>query len=160
MTVNKILEEIENLLVNAGRVPFTNKCIIEEDDLAQLLDELRDALPQEIMEAKRIINERQRILEEAQQEARKIVEQAQTYISRLTDENVINKQAQEQAAEIVARAAREARELEYSANKYADDVFKYLEENLEKVLSVIRESHKSIQQAAADKEACPQKEKR
>jgi len=32
MTVEEIIEEMEALLLEAARVPFTNKRIIEEDD--------------------------------------------------------------------------------------------------------------------------------
>ena len=42
MAVNDILDEIENLVVDARRVVFTNKCILEEDDLIRLVDELRN----------------------------------------------------------------------------------------------------------------------
>lgn len=146
MTINEVLDEMENLLLEAGRVPFTNKRIIEEDDLAQLLDELRDVLPSEVMEAKRIISERQRILDDAQQEAQNIVDQAKTYISRLTDENVISRQAQEQASEIIAQANKNSQQLHQDARTYAEDVFKHLENNLQQALEVIHEGHKELQQ--------------
>ncbi len=45
MAVNDILDEIENLVVDARRVVFTNKFSIEEDDLILLVDELRNELP-------------------------------------------------------------------------------------------------------------------
>ena len=40
MTVDGILDELESLLIDASRVPFTNKRIIEEDDVMKLLDYL------------------------------------------------------------------------------------------------------------------------
>ena len=49
------------------------------------------------MEANRIITERKLILEQAQRDAQNIVEQAKNYIHKLTDENSITRQAQEQA---------------------------------------------------------------
>lgn len=146
MNIEQILEELENLLLEAPRVPFTNKRMIEEDDLARLLDELREALPGEVMEANHIISGRQRILEEAQKEAQNIVDQGKTYVSRLTDENIITRQAQEQASEILNQARKAAHELQCDANDYADNVFTHLENNLEKALEVIRQGHANINQ--------------
>ncbi|SDF76930.1 ATPase [Sporolituus thermophilus] len=147
MKTIEILDEMENLLVEAAKVPFTNKLIIEEDDLGRLMDELRETVPGEIVEAKRILAERQRILDEAQREAQTIIEQAKSYILKLTDENIITRQAQEQANEIIQQAQKEARELHNQALIYASEVFKQIEANLEKALEVIRQGHGSLQQS-------------
>lgn len=146
MSIEQILEELENMLLEAPRVPFTNKRMIEEDDLARLLDELRESLPGEVREANHIISDRQRILEEAQREAQNIVDQGKNYISKLTDENIITRQAQEQANEIINQARKAAHELEIDASSYADSVFTHLEKNLEKALEVVRQGHVSINQ--------------
>jgi vacuolar-type H+-ATPase subunit H len=147
MTIEGILDELESLLIDAARVPFTNKRILEEDDVARLLDELREALPGTIAEASKIMAERQRILEEAQKEAHIIVEKAKSYTIKLTDENIITKQAQEQGAEIVTQAQQQASDLQNDAIAYADDVFKHLSGNLEKALDVVRQGHNELHQS-------------
>lgn len=146
MSIEKILEEMENLLLDAPRVPLTNKRVVEEDDLARLIDELREEFPGEIMEATRIMQDRQHILEDAQKQAQNIVDQAKSYITKLTDENIITQQAQEQANEIVLQARKAARDLQNESYIYAEDVFKYLEVNLEKSLEVVRQSHSDLKQ--------------
>ena len=146
MNIEQVLEELENMLLEAPRVPFTNKRMIEEDDLARLLDELREALPNEVREANHIINDRQRILEDAQREAQNIVDQGKSYVSKLTDENIISRQAQEQANEIVNQARKTAYELQNDASVYADSVFNHLEKNLEKALEIVRQGHSSLNQ--------------
>lgn len=147
MTIEEILEEMETLLLEGGRVPFTNKRLLEEDDLGSLIDELREVLPGELMEAKRIIAERQQILDQAQKEAQSIVDQAKSYISKMTDENSITRQAQEQANEIILQAKKSARDLQADSVGYADEVFCYLEENLARTLEVIRQSHAKLHQS-------------
>lgn len=146
MAIEEILDEIENILVDSTRVPFTNKLVVEEDDIIRLLDELRDVLPQEIKDAAKIVSERQRILEEAQKEAQNIVDQAKVYVTKLTDENIISKQAQEQANEIVLQARKAARDLQQESVVYAEDVFKHLESNLQKALEVVQQGHSHLQQ--------------
>ncbi|MEN6413471.1 MAG: ATPase [Veillonellales bacterium] len=150
MTIEEVLEEIENLVLDAARVPFTNKRVLEEDDIARLLDDLRDVMPTELMEAKRILSERSHIMEEANKEAQNIVDQAKIYVAKLTDENVVTKQAQEQANEIVATAQQAARNLQNDAICYADDVFNHLEANVQKVLEVVQSGHKELRQNNQD----------
>lgn len=146
MTIEKLLDDMENLLVEAARVPFTNKRVIEEDDLAKFLDDLRELMPKELDEAKHIVAERQRILDEAQKEAQSIVEQAKTYCIKLTDENLINKQAQEQANELVMQARKTAKDLQSDAVSYADEVFKHVLVHLERTLEVVQQGHRELQQ--------------
>ena len=168
MKVEEILEEMENILLESGRVPFTNKRLVEEDDMARLIDELRDAMPSQLVEAGRIVSDRQRILEEAQQKSDEIIQQAKAYHSKLTDENLITRQAQEQAneivtnarkeseqtlreaeekaAEIMAQAQKSAQELAMDAASYADQVFELVEANLSQSLETVRKGHDDLKQ--------------
>lgn len=152
MNIDELLDELENLLIDASRVPFTNKRVVEEDDLARIIDGLRDALPKDIAEAKQIVSERKRILEDAQREGQNIIEQAKNYVMKLTDENVITQQAQEHASSIIAEAQKAARELQTDAIGYADSVFKHLEANIEEVLGVVRAAHGSLQKQRTEKQ--------
>jgi vacuolar-type H+-ATPase subunit H len=150
MTIDEILDEMENLLLESARVPFTNKRLVEEEALGQLMDELRENLPGELMEANRVLTERKQILEQAQKDAQNIVEQAKTYIHKLTDENTITRQAQEQANEVLQQARKTARDLQADSIAYADDVFSFLAENLEKSLEVLRQGRNSLHQTKSD----------
>lgn len=152
MNIDEILNEMENMLLDAARLPFTNKRVIEEDDFAKLLDELREALPNDLSDAKHIINERQRILEDAQKEAQNIVDQAKNYVLKLTDENIITQQAQEHANEIILQAKSSASALEKDSIIYANDVFERLETNLQRALEIIKVGHNELHQQKSSKE--------
>lgn len=151
MTFEGILDELESLMIDASRVPFTNKRVLEEDDVIRLLDDLREKLPNEIVEATHIVAERQRILEHAQEEAQKIIEQAKSYAIKLTDENTIAKQAQEHSNEIVILAHKEAADLRDDAVAYADNVFKHLEGQIERTLEVVRQGRSEMNQSKQHK---------
>ena len=146
MNIEGIIDELENLLLDASHLPFTSKRLLEEDDVVKLLDELREKLPGELAEASRIVAEKQRILEQAQEEGQKIIDQAKAYANKLTDENVIAKQAQEQSSDIVSQAHKEAGNLRNDAVIYADSVFKHLEGQIERALEVVRQGHSELSQ--------------
>jgi len=142
--IERILDEMERLLMDSARVPFTNKRVIEEDELAGLIDGLRDNLPRELRDAGRVILERNRIIEEAQKESQALVDEARAYAARLSEEHIIVRQAQEQAAAIIQKAEGEARKLQSEVEAYADTVFSQLEKNVEKVLEVVRAARSSL----------------
>jgi F0F1-type ATP synthase membrane subunit b/b' len=144
MKVEEILSDMEAVILESPRVPFTNKRIIEEDDLASVMDDLRDAMPSELADAKRIISDRQRLLDDAQREAQNIIDQAKAYVVKLTDENMITRQAQEQANELVQQARTAAEELRNGSIRYADEVFKHLEASLSCLTDAVQQSHQSL----------------
>ncbi|SEJ07650.1 hypothetical protein SAMN05660742_10372 [Propionispira arboris] len=148
MAVNEILDEIENLVVDARRVVFTNKCIIEEDDLIRLVDDLRNALPNEIQNAGQVMQERQQILDEAKREANKIVEQAKNYGEKLVAEHEIVKQAQNQASEIMEKTIQNSNELKEDSVKYANQVFDHLLSGMNSTLDVVQQAKADLNQGS------------
>jgi vacuolar-type H+-ATPase subunit H len=146
MAIDEILDEIEHLLLEAGRVPFTNKRVIEEDDMVRLIDELRDELPKEIQEANSLVRDREQIIADAKREANNIVEQAKMYAIKLTDEHEVVKIAQTQAKEIVEKSMQNSKELKENSLEYADEVFKHLASNISSALDVIQKAHANLNQ--------------
>lgn len=140
MAIEEILDEIENLVVEAKRVPFTNKCMIEDDDLVRLIDDLRNELPQEIQRANAVIEGQQRTINEANIEANKIIEQAKSHAATLLNETEILRQAQEQANELMEKTIKNANELKQDSINYADEVFSHLASNIGNALSVVQQA--------------------
>ena len=79
MAVKNILDSIENLVVESRRMPLMNKSLIDETDLIHLVDELRRELPLELQKAERVMQERQDILDRANDEAAALIEKAKKY---------------------------------------------------------------------------------
>jgi len=147
MNIEKLLDDMESMLLDAPRVPLTNKRVLEEDDIGAFIDEIRELLPKEIFEARRILSEKQRILDEAQREAHNMVEQAKRYVTKLTDEHVIAKQAEEQANHMLSEARRTSQDLRRDSLNYAGDVFNHLSMNLERALEAVRNAQRDLQKS-------------
>ncbi len=103
-----------------------------------MIQEIRLKLPDDIKTAKRIAEEKQRIMAEAQQEAENIIRNAESRIAALVDENEITKKAYEQAEVILANTKKNAREIRLGTREYADNILSKVEEILEDTLDVIR----------------------
>ncbi|MER3484708.1 MAG: hypothetical protein C4345_00740 [Chloroflexota bacterium] len=72
-----LVDRLESL-INAGqRVPFTNKIMIDEKECLDIIDQMRIVVPEEIKQARRVSQDRDRITAQAQAEAERIIKQAQ-----------------------------------------------------------------------------------
>ena len=61
MDLLSALNELEELIENSGRVPLTRKVMVNEDSILDLLDRIRTTIPEEIRQAKWIIQERRKL---------------------------------------------------------------------------------------------------
>ena len=111
MEIFTLLETIEELLENSKKIPFTNKGIINKDEILDIIKEIRIKLPEELKQAKWVKEERTRILIEAQKEADDIVKEAENRIISMIDEHEITRKAYAQKAEIIETANEMAREI-------------------------------------------------
>ena len=68
MKVLDLLGEIEEIVDTSSGVPLTGKIMVDSNEILQLVNEIKDALPDEIQQAQWIKNERDRILGEAKTE--------------------------------------------------------------------------------------------
>lgn len=132
MKVFELLNEVINEIEEGRKTLFSTRKTIDVDFVLTVLKEIRAALPQDIRQAQQILEQRQRILDEANELASDMVEEARQRI----DETVINhevlQQAYSKSNEILEDAKRRAYEMRVSADDYAlsvlDDLSGYIEE--------------------------------
>ena len=66
MEIFTLLETLEDILEKSRTVPFSNKGIVDKEEILELIKEIRLKLPDELKQAKWVKEERARILDEAQ----------------------------------------------------------------------------------------------
>ncbi len=144
MDTKKLLEELENVVLNAKTIPFTTKKAVDEEEVTRLIDAINQSLPNELDNAKRIVADKERILLDAEKKADDTIAQAKDYIARITEESELVKQAQERANQIISSANASAEELRTSSVTYATDVLKYVETNMENMLDTLKKNRQSL----------------
>lgn len=133
MDIMALLERLEETVSQATRVPLTGKILVDPEHMFNLLDAMREALPQEIRDANRVARDRDAILAEAREAADGMIREAQATGARLTSESTITRDAQAQADELIDQAKRVAREIRQNALEWADDLFAKVQPDLERV---------------------------
>lgn len=138
MEILSIIETLEEVVEKSVSVPFSGKCMVDREEILEIIKEMRLKLPDDIKQAKWVKEERQKILMEAQKEANNIIKDAENKIASLVDEHEITRKAYDQANEIVTNAQKNAREIRLGTKEYADNVLGKVEEILEETLDVIK----------------------
>lgn len=166
ITLDRIFDEMYDLIAEASRIPLTDKILIEESDLAGILDDLKEAIPKEVKNASQVLDEQQNIVTKAREEADAIIEQAKAEAERIVTvakgeaertlrQEEIVKQAEAFAEDAKASAMRNKESVEGEANayaervktdslQYADDMLGYLSKSLSTALQAINDNRTSI----------------
>ena len=144
MEILAILETLEDLVEKSVGVPFSGKCLVDKEEILEIVKELRLKLPDDIKQAKWVKEERQRILLDAQKESANMLKDAESKIASMVDEHEITQKAYEQANEIVAAAQKNAREIRLGTKDDADNILNKVEEILNDTLEVIKTNREEL----------------
>lgn len=147
----ELLDELEEVISQGASVPFSGRCILERDELMDIVQDLKLKLPDDLKQAKWIKSDRQRILNEAQTEADEIIKAANEKGISMINEHEITQQAMEQARQIIDRAKAEAQEIIDSSYNYADRLLETVEKvsvssmkELEQCISIVRSNRSEL----------------
>ena len=144
MEIFTLLETLEDIMEKSRNVPFSTKCVVDRDEILEIVKEIRLKLPDEIKQAKWIKEERQRILVEAQNEANDIIKEAENRIISMIDEHEITRKAYEKKVEIIETANEMSREIKSGTEEYADGVLAGIEVAHEDALKIIQNNRKEL----------------
>ena len=136
-TVIDLLNELEEVLDNSRAVPFSNRVSVDKEELYEIITKNRMKLPNELKQSKWVIEERNKILIDAQKEADEIVKNAEERVKRMVDENEVTKLAHEQAAEIVDSAKKTSKAMRIGAMEYAEEVLGTAQDRLRELKNVV-----------------------
>ena len=147
MEIFTLLETLKDILEESKTVPFTEKCIVEKNDILDIIKEMIAKLPDELKQAKWIKEERERIIAEAQKDADDIVKEAENRIISMIDEHEITKKAYDKKAEIIADANEMYREITKETSTYADGILANIEDSMVELNKTLNSVELSIQNA-------------
>lgn len=140
MNITALLEYLRDEIENASNMPLSNKCVIDRDKCLDILNDIKDTLPNEILEAEAIQNEKNQILYDAEKEAEAIIAEANEKVEDMVDQDQITQLAYEKAEQIVQAAEASAKEIRLSANEYVEDILTDLESYIQRNLDIVRQN--------------------
>ncbi len=133
--LDNLIDELEDVLVEGRRVPFSGRLLIDEERILDVIDRMRVAVPEELKQARRIIGEQDRLLNEAQVRVQQALEE-QGLLAAVEEERV----------RLIEQAEREAANIRAGADDYARQVLEELQDRLAQLASNVENGLKALQQ--------------
>lgn len=145
MRVDDLIDELYDMLEKAWNLPLSRgRAVLDGEQVRQILDEIREALPQEIHQARAIVADRSQILADAKREADTVLRVSQERAKALVAQDEITRQAQQKANDLVGQAQAKTREMRKATNDYVDDLMKRTEDELAGLLAEARKVRQNI----------------
>ncbi|MEU6952882.1 cell division initiation protein [Streptomyces sp. NPDC045714] len=137
MDVQKKLDEIVEAVGSARSMPMSASCVVNRAELLAMLEEVRQALPGSLAQARELIGGHEQLAVQARQEAERIIESAHAQRASLISETEIARQSQSEADRILSEARRDAEEVRAEADDYVDSKLANFEVVLTKTIGSV-----------------------
>ena len=139
MDILHLVDRLEREIIQKSTlIPLTVYRLVDEEHALELIDQMRISLPDEIKKAKRIYQERDRIIAQANEEASRLVDLAQAEAADLVQRDAISGAADRRAQTIIERAQRDAQVIKLESDEYVMQVLSELEAHLMRSLTVVQ----------------------
>ncbi len=150
MDIQHLVDRLEDLIDEGRHVPFSKATLIDEERALELIDQMRISIPEEIEKAARVLAPRDRILAQANEEAARVVQLARDRGDQLIDREALVQASQSRAANIIEAARQEAEGITGDADGYIMDSLSKLEQDLIKLLTVVRNGISEVHNKPSD----------
>jgi hypothetical protein len=151
-----LVDRLENLISSSPRIPLTNQIRIKEVDILNIVDQMRTSIPDEIKQARRVIQEKERILAQAQADASTLLARAREETERAMNREGLLRAAEARSQEMVQlaeensqavmrRAEEENERLKTDADTYVAETLRNLKDHLANIEMDISRSILSIE---------------
>jgi hypothetical protein len=146
-----LLDRLEELVGVGRRMPFSTRVMVEEEEFLGLLDQIRAAVPREIRQAQRVVEDRSEIITAAQHEAAKILDMARSQAEYIISEQGVLNEARQRGEEYLREVETERRRSMGQIDEYAlqqlGRVEEAIQEGLNLVMDSLREASANLEQA-------------
>jgi cell division septum initiation protein DivIVA len=132
-----LLDQLEEVLGSGSRLPLTSRTLVDEPEILDIIDQIRLSMPEEIKAARRLTQEREKVIADAQAEADRILRDADAQAAERLGEHHLVRSAEARAADIQERALQQAADIRQEADAYAHRVLQKLRDQITQLGSTV-----------------------
>jgi cell division septum initiation protein DivIVA len=145
MDISSKLDELTGLVESARAMPMSASCIINRAEVLEAIEDLRDALPNELTVARGVLSDRSAVVDEGRAEAERIIEQAEAERTHLLSRTEVVKEATREAERLIAAARTETDRMRAEIDDYVDAKLANFEIILRRTLDAVEHGRDKIQ---------------
>jgi hemerythrin len=148
VNVIELLEYVQDLVENSPKVPMSGKVMIDKREIIEVLDQIINYMPDQFKKAEWVMNERERILNEAKKEYDSVRKETMTMMRQNVENHDIVKEAKVRSQEIITSAQRDAKAIRLGSRDYSDEILTQLDKEIEdqkiKLIKNLQDSFESV----------------
>jgi hypothetical protein len=133
MDIAARIQQLEDMVREAKSMPLSSSVLVNREELLELIGAMREALPEEIKQARWVVRDREELLAKARRDADGLVAKARSEQGRLVGQESVVVAAQDESERIVADARELARQVRLEAEDYVDAKLAQFEITLQRI---------------------------
>jgi len=145
MDILHLIDQLEELFNEGKAVPLTNDVMIKEDRLLDLIDQMRLSIPEEVKKSQQILNQKERVLAQAQEEATRTINLAREKSVEMVERDGIVESARVKADQIIRKAEEQSNLIKQDADEYVIETLLNFKVELEKILTQVNNGIRSLE---------------
>lgn len=139
-----LIDRLDGVMQQSRRSFIGGKVQVDEGEMQQIIDQMRASIPNEIKQARRVLQERENIIKSAQDEAEQIVTLARQQAEYLTSEHGLLQEAKVRS-EMVIREANDQKEMVINdARRFAMEAIISVDNVLEALDNTVVSNKRSV----------------
>jgi F0F1-type ATP synthase membrane subunit b/b' len=143
------------LVEEARGVPLSASCVVHRNEMLEILDGAREALPQDLFRAEEILAKRDSLFEEGRASSEQMIASAREEVARMIEQTAIVQAARDEAQRILDDARAQAADERAEVESYIDGRLATLEVILNKTLDAVARGRERLD-GANDKDVLSQ----
>ena len=150
-SVYELLDYLQDMIESSAKMPITGKSMIDKKEFIEVIDKIAKCLPDQINKAEWILNEKDRILGDAQKEYDSAKRESVEFFKQHVENHDIVREARLKASEIIALAERDAKAIRLGSREYSNEILVQLDQEIEKQkIELIKSMQESFEKVAKD----------
>ena len=146
MEFDEIIEQMEDVIESAWKLPMgRGRSVVDVSEIENLIKRMRISLPQEIRESKKIIANKDKILQTAKESCDEIYRIAKQKIKIMVEEHEIVKLAKKRENDIIKDLKKKSENIINETKKNIGKILIELENNTSLLNEKIKNSKKTLE---------------
>lgn len=144
MTIYELIETLENELIGSKNLLFSKRGAVDIEKCEQLVSDIKKELPNAIQEATYLLAQKDKIIYNAEESAKKIIKNAESNASLILNELEIQKYAEERANSLIEQAEKQCEIKQNIVKNNIDKLLKSIEDYLKENLHIVRNNREEL----------------
>lgn len=144
MDIQERLDELTVLVEDAKSMPLSASCVINRSQVLDLIDEIRQLLPDSVQRADELLADREAVVQDGRREADRILERARTEADKMVAEHEVYLAAVAEAEALRGETVSGTARMRQETDDYIDAKLASFEITLQKTLQTVDRGRERI----------------